>query len=92
MPAAVAAWICCVSGRVGKGATAQVQDPLRDRVLKLGIAAGDDAERLTAGVLEITDVFGDDLPRNEAFRAGLSHAVAQLQRLGPRGALAALAS
>jgi fructuronate reductase len=87
---AVAAWICCATGRVGVGQRADIADPLHQRLIDLGIVASDDAERLTASVLALTDVFGDELPRCSAFRSALSRAVAELQGQGPRAAVAAL--
>ncbi|WP_169747580.1 mannitol dehydrogenase family protein [Belnapia moabensis] len=87
---AVAAWICCASERVGHGHAAETQDPLIERMHALGAAAGNDAERLTALALEMEDVFGCYLPRVEAFRTDLTQAVGNLQRKGPRAAIAAL--
>jgi fructuronate reductase len=87
---AVAAWICCASGRVGRCRTAEIEDPVCERMRLLGAAAGDDAERLTAAVLEMNDVFGSELPRHAPFRAELAHAVAMLQREGAIGAVSAL--
>jgi fructuronate reductase len=87
---AVAAWICCTSGCVGHGHIAETQDPLIGRMQALGAAAGDNAERLTASVLAMEDVFGCDLPKLEDFRAGLIQAVGDLQRMGPHAAVKAL--
>jgi mannitol-1-phosphate/altronate dehydrogenase len=56
----------------------------------LGAAAGGDAERLTASVLAMEDVFGRDLPQLEAFRVGLTQAVGNLQRMGPHATVKAL--
>jgi fructuronate reductase len=87
---AVAAWICCASRRVGMGEPVQVQDPLADRMRALGMAAGDDPGRLANLALGLEDVFGKDLPRLARFRTELAHAIAELQRSGPRGAIASL--
>ncbi len=87
---AVAAWICCASGCVGHGHAAETEDPLIGRMQALGAAAGGDAERLTASVLAMEDVFGRDLPRLEAFRVGLTQAVGNLQRMGPHATVKAL--
>jgi fructuronate reductase len=87
---AVAAWICCASGRVGRCRTAEIEDPIGERMRRLGAATGDDAERLTAAALEMNDIFGTELPRHAPFRAELAHAVAMLQREGAIGAVSAL--
>lgn len=87
---AVAAWICCASGRAGMGESVQVQDPLADRMRALGMAAGDDPGRLANLALGLDDVFGKDLPRVSQFRDELAVAIAELQRSGPCGAIASL--
>jgi fructuronate reductase len=72
------------------GEPVQVQDPLADRMRALGMAAGDDPGRLANLALGLEDVFGKDLPRLARFRTELAHAIAELQRSGPRGAIASL--
>jgi fructuronate reductase len=75
---AVAAWIRYVRGMDEKGVAYEVQDPLAARLAPL--AAGKDAvER----VLSVKEVFGSDLPKNDAFRAAL---VGWLERLDRNGA------
>jgi len=85
---AVAAWICCSTGRLGQTHAVEMEDPLGGRMRALGVAAGDDAERLTGLVLEQEDVFGQELPRCEAFRAGLASAVRALRERSPHEAIA----
>jgi fructuronate reductase len=87
---AVAAWICCASGRVGVCHSVNFADALHQQLAILGKAAGDDAERLTASVLAVPEIFGTELPSHSAFRSALSRAVAELQARGSRAAVAAL--
>jgi fructuronate reductase len=87
---AVAAWICCVSGAVGRGAAVGVEDPLSRVLARLGADAGGDPDRLVAGFMALNQIFGEDLPRNEAFRTELRDAVAAIQQRGPREAVSAL--
>ncbi|MDB5383325.1 MAG: hypothetical protein JWO26_2957 [Rhodospirillales bacterium] len=87
---AVAAWICCVTGLGVPAEAVEIEDPLSENLRSLGRAAGSDAARLTASVLEMENLFGQDLPRMQGFRAELTAAVSQLQRVGPRRAIAAL--
>ncbi len=87
---AVAAWICCASGRVGRCCPVEIEDPGSGRMRVLGAAAGDDAERLAAAALDAGGVFGTELPRDAAFRAELARAVAMLQQYGAIGAVSAL--
>lgn len=83
---AVAAWVLCHTGPCSPA----MQDPLAERMRRLGGAAGADMDRLAALVLGMEEVFGTELLRLEAFRTGLSRAMAALQRKGPRAAAAAL--
>jgi fructuronate reductase len=88
---AVAAWICCASGRAGPGGhPVQMQDPLGERMRRLGAATGHDAARLAEAALDLEEVFGPGLRHMAPFRSELCQAVAELQRRGPRGALLAL--
>jgi fructuronate reductase len=87
---AVAAWICCASGRVGRCHPAEFEDPSNGRMRVLGASAGDDAVALTRAALDVESVFGTELPRHAPFRAELARAVAMLQREGAVGAVSTL--
>jgi fructuronate reductase len=87
---AVAAWICCASGRVGRCHAVAIEDADGERMRRIGDAVGDDAERLTAAALDLDAIFGTELPRHAPFRGELARAVGLLQREGARGAVAAL--
>jgi fructuronate reductase len=84
---AVAAWICCASGRTGRGEPTQMEDPLDHRMKAIGAKAENDAERLADLALDVEEVFGTELPRCGKFRTSLAQAVAALQRDGPRTAI-----
>lgn len=83
---AVAAWICCQSGR----SAVDMRNPLSARMKGRWAAAGNDPNRLAASVLAMEDVFGPELPRLEPFRTGLTQAIVRLHGRGPRAAVAAL--
>ena len=76
---AVAAWIRYVRGVDEKGAAYEVQDPLAARLRPL--AAGE-AKEAVDRVLGVTEVFGNDLPKNDVFRAALIGWLARLDRDG----------
>ncbi|MFC4170199.1 mannitol dehydrogenase family protein [Teichococcus aestuarii] len=84
---AVAAWICCASGRTGQAGPVQMEDPLDQHLKAIGQAAGDDAARLTDLALGVEQAFGTELPNCAAFRADLTQAVRALQRGGARAAV-----
>jgi fructuronate reductase len=77
----VAAWMRCVSGIDERGREIDVRDPLATRLRSIFVSAGDGPDQIVDGLLRVTEVFGDDLPRNESFRAVLaSHLTSLLQR------------
>jgi fructuronate reductase len=79
----VAAWMRYVLGIDEAGKPIDLRDPLRARLLAIAQTAGPDAERLAPALLEIREVFGDDLPRDPRFVAPVTDA---LRRLFGRGA------
>lgn len=80
----VAAWMRYVTGIDEAGQPIEVKDPLSARFRSISDAAGRDADALAAGLLGIAEIFGADLPLNEAFRAEVT---AHLRSLFERGAL-----
>ncbi len=81
----VAAWMRYASGTDEKGAAIDVRDPLADRFKAIAGEAGDDPAALVAGFLGLREVFGVDLPQDDALRATIT---AHLASLIDNGALA----
>jgi fructuronate reductase len=79
----VAAWIRYVLGIDETGKPIDVRDPLSARILDIAQAAGPDAERLAPALLDLREVFGDDLPRDPRFTTPVTDA---LRRLFAHGA------
>jgi fructuronate reductase len=80
----VAAWMRYVAGVDEQGREIDVRDPLATRLRRIADAAGSAAGHLVDGLLRVTEVFGDDLSRNQSFRALL---ISHLTSLFQRGAL-----
>jgi fructuronate reductase len=80
----VAAWMRYVTGVDEQGRPIEVSDPLAPRLRRICAAAGGAPEALVDGLLQVSEVFGDDLPRDRSFRAAL---VGHLASLLQRGAL-----
>jgi fructuronate reductase len=78
----VAAWMRYVSGRDELGREIDVKDPLARRLRQIATAAQDSPAQLADGLLNVTEVFGDDLPRHAAFRAEIVRHLASLFRCG----------
>ena len=85
----VAAWMRYVTGIDEQGAPIDVKDPLAARLRSIADAAGRDAGRLADGLLEVSEVFGRELPKNAAFRGAV---VAHLDSLFEHGAAATVAA
>jgi fructuronate reductase len=83
----VAAWMAYVTGIDEKGTPIDVRDPLAARLRALADTAGRDAERLSAALLGVSEVFGDDLARDERFAAQVTSALALLLEVGAREAV-----
>jgi fructuronate reductase len=80
----VAAWMRYVTGVDEQGREIDVQDPLATRLRRIADAAGSASGQLVDGLLRVTEVFGDDLSRNQSFRALL---ISHLTSLFQHGAL-----
>jgi fructuronate reductase len=85
----VAAWMRYVTGIDEQGQPIDVKDPLTARLRQLADDAGPDAERLARSLFTLTEVFGTDLPANEAFRTTVT---AHLHSLLANGSAATIAS
>lgn len=80
----VAAWMRYVIGVDERGHEIDVRDPLAGTIRTvIGSTAGDPT-RIVDGLLKISEIFGNDLPQDESFRAML---VRFLRSLISRGAL-----
>ncbi len=81
----VAAWMRYVGGVDEKGALIDVRDPLATRLKEIS----DGAEDKVVALLKIEEVFGQDLPNNEQFRAAVATAYDQLTNFGAQAAVKA---
>jgi fructuronate reductase len=73
------------TGTDERGREIDVRDPLASRIRLIATAAGNSPGAIAEGLLGTTEVFGDDLPRNDSFRCAL---IRHLSSLIDRGALA----
>jgi fructuronate reductase len=73
-----------VTGIDEHGREIDVRDPLATRLRRIWESAGSAPDLLVDGLLRVTAVFGNDLPRNESFRAA---PIGHLTSLFQRGAL-----
>lgn len=80
----VAAWMRYVSGTDENGNEIDVRDPMAKQLRALAAKTGNDAEALVDAYLGLSEVFGDDLPRNAGFREIVT---SHLQQLFEHGAL-----
>ena len=78
----VAAWMRYVTGVDEQGCEIEVRDPLATRLRRIADSAGEAPGQLVDALLRVTEVFGDDLPRNESFRTALISYLASLFRRG----------
>jgi fructuronate reductase len=85
----VAAWMRYATGIDEAGNPIDVKDPLAARLRAIADAARRDAEKLASGLLEVSEVFGADLPANAVFRNATT---ALLRSLLDKGALATAAN
>ncbi|MEM7753253.1 MAG: mannitol dehydrogenase family protein, partial [Pseudomonadota bacterium] len=83
----VAGWMRYVGGVDEAGQQIDVRDPMAG-VLRAASDAAEDAEGKVAALLEISDVFGSDLPQSDLFRAAVTNAY---ERLSSQGAAASVA-
>ena len=80
----VAAWMRYVTGVDERGNKIDVRDPLASRLQGVSRSSDGRPDRLVDGLLGVAEIFGEDLPRHECFRAEL---VGHLTMLLRRGAL-----
>jgi fructuronate reductase len=77
----VAAWMRYAAGVDEKGATIDVRDPLATRIKEMTRGMSD-AAALVDAYLELSEVFGADLPKDPRFRAAVTAALARLMADG----------
>ncbi|KKB77066.1 dioxygenase [Devosia limi DSM 17137] len=78
----VAGWMRYVMGIDENGDVIDVRDPLAMRMLAIAADAGDDAEELYIGLVSLTEVFGGDLPENQAFGEAVATHLDTLLEIG----------
>jgi fructuronate reductase len=74
----VAAWMRYVTGIDEKGQPIEVKDPLAMRLRAIADASANNASRLAAGLFEVSEIFGTDLPTNPVFTEEVSSHLASL--------------
>ncbi len=74
----VAAWMRYVTGTDEQGQPIEVKDPMALRLRGIADAAGGNAARLAAGLLEVAEIFGTDLPRSAVFTEEVATHLASL--------------
>lgn len=87
----VAGWMRYVTGTDERGQAIDVRDPLAARLRTIAGNAGLNAARLAPMLLEVREVFGDDLAADPRFRAAVTDALSRVIERGARGAVAATA-
>lgn len=83
----VAAWMRYVSGTDEHGKAIDVRDPLSARLATIIKVAGAAPHRLVEELLNVREVFGEDLPRQGLFRAELVRHLTSLLQVGAKDAV-----
>lgn len=84
---ALAAWICCLTGRVGLGAQLAFEDPLRARMQELGADRTLDTKHLVIAALSMMNGVAAQLRADPNVVQALADAVCSLQLDGPETAM-----
>ena len=80
----VAGWMAYATGADETGSAIDVRDPMSEKLVALGKAAGRDAHAVAAGYFALSEIFGTDLSTNEAFRAEVTGHLESLFANGAR--------
>jgi fructuronate reductase len=80
----VAAWMAYVARAAAGEKGLPLDDPLRDRLAAAAVAAGEDAGALVANLLQVREIFGDQLSQLVMFRDLLVDQVAEVRALSAR--------
>ncbi|MCA0433014.1 MAG: mannitol dehydrogenase family protein [Proteobacteria bacterium] len=86
----VAAWMRYVTGEDESGNAIDVRDPLAERLKAIGAAARRNPVALVDGLLQVKEVFGEDLGRNAILRSHVSGHLASLFDHGAKQTVASL--
>ena len=86
----VAAWMRYVTGIDEQGNPIDVKDPHAARLRAIADGAGQDAEKLAAGLLAVQEVFGTDLPADPAFTEPVTNHLKSLLKIGAKATAAAV--
>lgn len=78
----VAAWMRYVMGVDEQGRAVAIDDPLAARLKEITTDVGGSPERMVGGLLDVTEVFGDDLCRDALFRGVLVNHLRALLQIG----------
>ncbi len=87
----VAAWMRYVAGTDEAGRPIDLRDPLAAELGTRAAAAGSDPATLSAALLAMRPIFGDDLPADPRFSGAVRDALARLMRDGSSATAAAYA-
>jgi fructuronate reductase len=79
----VAGWMRYATGLDEAGRPYKIKDPMAARLGDVAAAAGPNAQRLAQGLLQMSEIFGPDLPQDSRFTQPVT---AALQRLFEHGA------
>jgi len=88
----VAGWMRYATGIDENGQEIDVRDPLAERFQALGSDADGNAETLVTAFLGVREVFGDDLPKADAFRQQVTRHLGDLLQDGARATVQKLNS
>ena len=86
----IAAWMQYASGVDMNGEIIDVRDPMADELKAIGDHYANNIEGRIKAFLNISPIFGDELPQNERFVSEVIAAAEQLDKLGARAAVASL--
>ena len=80
----VAAWMRYATGIDEQGREIDLRDPMADRLRRIAGVAGDDPSVLVDAMLDLRDIFANDLPGSPVFRAAVNKAMTGLMARGAR--------
>ncbi len=85
---AIAGWLRYITGYDEAGQPIDVSDPFADRLRQIADGHKDNPADYVSAILELEDIFGQDLPRNPEFKAAVTAALEQISTSGVRAAIA----
>ena len=78
----VAGWMRYVTGVDEAGQPIEVKDPMVGRLQQIAAKAGGDAQTLATGLMQVSEIFGTELPADARFRDAVTGHLAGLLRDG----------